>query len=70
VQDAATNEDIQHFYVRNIVMPNIIGVLADLMNHGGGGIAKDDRVSESEGSGVRTSESLVSIPGLTHLNRE
>jgi hypothetical protein len=32
---SAANEDIQHFYVRNIGMPNIIGVLAALMSHGG-----------------------------------
>jgi hypothetical protein len=27
-QNPAANEDIPHFYVRNIGMPNIIGVLA------------------------------------------
>jgi hypothetical protein len=32
---AAAKEDIPHFYVRNIGMPNIIGVLVGLVSHGG-----------------------------------
>jgi hypothetical protein len=31
----AANEDIPHFYVRKSGMPNIIGVLAGLVSHGG-----------------------------------